>query len=50
MYILLIGLFLGIVPDRKEWLGLFLAIVGCVFIIMDPKALRIESSERPEVE
>jgi drug/metabolite transporter (DMT)-like permease len=50
MYIVLISLFLGVIPARKEWLGLFLAIVGCVFIIMDPKATRIESGNFPEVE
>ena len=40
----MISLFLGVVPSRKEWIGVMLAIVGCIFIIMDPKANRVGAS------
>jgi len=43
LYIVLISLFLGVVPSRKEWIGLCLAILGCVCIIMDPEAVRVAS-------
>ena len=43
LYIVLIGLFVGVVPSRKECLGVVLAILGCIFIIMDPKASRVAS-------
>ena len=44
LYIVLISLFLGVVPSRKECIGVLLAILGCVCIILDPKANRVASS------
>jgi drug/metabolite transporter (DMT)-like permease len=40
LFIVLITYFLGTHPYKKEWLGVFLAIIGCSFMIMDPKAAR----------
>ena len=44
LYIVLISLFLGVVPSRKECIGVLLAIMGCVCIILDPNANRVEST------
>jgi len=44
LYIVLISLFLGVVPSRKECIGVLLAILGCVCIILDPKANRVASN------
>ena len=43
LYIVLISLFLGVVPSHKECIGVLLAILGCVCIILDPKAIRVAS-------
>ena len=32
--------FLGILPSKKEWLGVLLVIIGIIFMINDPKAER----------
>ena len=50
LYIVLIGLFLGQIPSKKEWTGVALAIMGCICIIMDPQAGRIESGSGPGLE
>lgn len=49
LYIVLISLFVGVVPSRKEWIGVSLAIVGCILIIMDPEASRVQSSATPGI-
>jgi len=48
-YIILISMFLGVMPVRKEWIGVTSAIFGCVFILIDPKASRVDSSGALEI-
>lgn len=40
---MLIGVFMGTKPHRNEMLGIMLALIGCIFMIADPKAARIGS-------
>jgi drug/metabolite transporter (DMT)-like permease len=44
----LIGAFVGTRPSRYEMLGVLLALVGCLFMISDPKAGR-ESDETASI-
>lgn len=32
--------FSGTYPSQKEWIGVMLAIIGCIFMIADPQAAR----------
>lgn len=50
LYIVLISLFLGVVPSKKEWIGVALAIVGCICIILDPEANRVGAGGGPGLE
>lgn len=40
---MLIGVVMGSRPHKLEMIGVLLALIGCVFMIMDPKAARISS-------
>lgn len=36
---------MGTKPSRKEWIGVCLALLGCAFMIFDPKAARTGDQE-----
>jgi drug/metabolite transporter (DMT)-like permease len=40
MFIVLIGVFMGTRPHKHEMTGILLAIIGCIFMVMDPNAAR----------
>jgi drug/metabolite transporter (DMT)-like permease len=40
LFIVFITYFLGILPSKKEWLGVLLVIIGIILMINDPKAER----------
>ena len=41
LYIVLISFFIGVIPNRKEWIGVLLALCGCFCMALDPKAARV---------
>ena len=42
LFIVVILFVMGTKPSKKEWIGVVLAIIGCGFMIFDPKALRAD--------
>ena len=45
LFIVVILYFTGTKISRKEWLGVSLAILGCIFVLCDPKAARAGGQE-----
>ena len=43
LFIVLIGVIMGKRPHRLEMIGVLLALAGCVFMIVDPKAARVST-------
>ena len=40
LFIVLIGILMGTRPTKNEMVGVALALFGCMFMILDPKATR----------
>jgi hypothetical protein len=49
IFIVVITYFLGTLPSKKEWLGVFFATLGLVFLLLDPSAQRVDSTAENDV-
>ena len=49
IFIVIITYFLGTLPSKKEWLGVFFAAVGLIFLMLDPGAQRTNPNSEKDI-